>query len=119
MSNAYVKIRYDGPALSGHQMDITDLAPALLGLSELCKLANRQLNGDKAAMQVFIGADQEQKCFQFNLGVVQTLWQHAQSVLENHDIKTAKEILEWLGLIVMPAGAGAGFFQLLVSRVIN
>jgi hypothetical protein len=113
MMEESVVIRYDGPALAGHRMDVADLAPALFGLSELCKIANAKFNGDSAAIKVLIGADQEQKCFQFDMDVVQTLWQQTQTFLEHKPVKTAKEILEWLGLIGLPASGAIGLFQLI------
>lgn len=98
MSNAIITVRYDGPALADHRMDVADLAPALLGISNLCEVANRKFNGDQAAIKVLIATDHEHQCFQFDLNIVQTLWQQAQNILSNHEIRTAKEILEWLGL---------------------
>lgn len=112
MERTSVTVRYDGPALAGHRMDVADLAPALLGLSELCKLANERFNGDSAAVKVLIGADQEQKCFQFSLEIVQTILQKAQVLIEHKEIKTAKEILEWLGLIGGPIVGAFGLFKL-------
>ena len=112
MKPASVIVRYDGPALSGHRMDVADLAPALLGLSELCKLANERFNGNSTAVKVLIGADTEQKCFQFSLEVVQTIFQQAQGLLEHKEVKTAKEILEWLGLIGGPIAGVFGLFKL-------
>lgn len=112
MHKTSVIVRYDGPALAGHRMDVADLAPALLGLSELCKLANEKVNGHNAAVKVLIGADQEQKCFQFSLEVVQTILQHAQDLLGHKDVKSAKEILEWIGLIGGPVAGVCGLFKL-------
>jgi len=112
MSKASVTVRYDGPALAGHRMDVVDLAPALLGLSELCKLANEQFNGNAASVKVLIGADQEQQCFQFSLDIVQTILQQAQGLLEHKEVKSAKEILEWVGLIGGPIAGVFGLFRL-------
>jgi hypothetical protein len=99
MSTATVTVRYDGPILATHRMDVADLAPALLGISELCKLANRRFNGERAAVQVLIGTDVEHKCFQVDLHLVQTLWDQTKALLANEEVRTAKELLEWLGLI--------------------
>lgn len=98
--------------MAGHRMDVVDLAPALLGLSELCKLANERFNGNAAAVKVLIGADQEQKCFQFSLEIVQTILQQAQGLLEHKEVKTAKEILEWVGLVGGPIAGVFGLFKL-------
>jgi hypothetical protein len=37
MSKIAFQLRYDGPALSEHGMDVADLAPALLALGDLIK----------------------------------------------------------------------------------
>lgn len=105
-------VRYDGPALAGHRMDVADLAPALLGLSELFKIANRKFNGDAAAVKVLIGADIEQKCFQFNADIVQTLWQQAQTIMGHQEVKSAKELAEWIGLIIGGSIGGGGIYGL-------
>lgn len=44
-------IRYDGPALADHSMDVADLAPALMALSDLLKIANTYMNGDRAGVK--------------------------------------------------------------------
>lgn len=113
MSAASVTVRYDGPILSNHQMDVADLAPALLGISELCKIANRKFNGERAAVKVLIGTDVEHQCFQIDLNVVQTLWEHTKSLIKTEDVKSAKEVLEWLGLLGIPTGGILGLFALL------
>jgi len=114
MSSSSIIVRYDGPALVSHQMDVADLAPALLGLSELCKIANKTFNGERAAIKVLIGTDQEHKCFQFSLDIVQSLWSQAAALIAGDEVKSAKEILEWLGLLVAPAGGAIfGLFKLL------
>jgi len=92
-------IRFDGPALRDHQMDVLELAPALLGLSELCKVANESLNGDAASVKVLVRADIEQKCFQLEFQLAQTVFETLVSIVDQEHIRNAKEILEWLGII--------------------
>lgn len=119
MSNASVTIRYDGPALAKHQMDVADLAPALLGISDLCKLANRRFNGDRAALKVLIATDRDHQCFQFSIDVVQTIWQQAQVLLGHEDVKSAKEILEWLGLLGTPVLGLFGLLKTLAGKEVE
>ena len=66
-------IRYDGPALAGHEMDVQDLAPALLALAEIAQIANRKFNGDRASLKVLVNADVEQQCFMLDLSMIQSL----------------------------------------------
>ena len=108
MSKATAIIRYDGPALAAHSMDVSDLAPALLGLAEIAKIANRKINGEQSSVKVYISVDTEQKCFQFNIEIAQTLLQHVSLLIHNEHMATAKEIAEWIGII---GGSTFGVFK--------
>ena len=110
MKRGHTTIKYDGPALAGKSMDVAHLAPALLALSDLVKEANRYANGDRAAARIYVNADIEQKCFELDLSVALTIWEQAKLLLADENVRTAKEILEWLGIA---GGAGVGLFQLI------
>ena len=115
MSKASTIVRYDGSALAEHSMDVADLAPALLGLSEIVKLANKEINGERSQVRVLVKVDVEQKCFQFSIEVVQTILQHVEPLLDNDNISTAHELLEWIGIVVSGAigmASGHGLLQL-------
>lgn len=101
-------LRYDGPALSNHEMDVQDLAPALLALANIIQTANRKFNGDSASIRVLVNADVEQKCFQIDLSLVQSLLDQAKTFFDADRVKTAREIAEWIGLIGGGVGATAG-----------
>ena len=101
-------VRYDGPALKDHQMDVQELAPALLALAEMIQLANKKLNGNAASMKVLVKADVEQKCFQLDIHLVQTILESAKHLFGTEEYKTAKEIAEMLDL-VLPYGVGGTF----------
>ena len=107
MMKESVIVRYDGPALTGHRMDVGDLAPALLGLADLCKIANAKFNHDDSSVKVLISVDEEQKCFQFGIDVVQILHQ-AQNVIANPEFKTANDILKFIGVVGGVGGAAGG-----------
>ena len=104
------RIRYDGPALAGHEMDVQDLAPALLAMAEIVQIANRKFNGDAVAIRVMVDADVEQQCFQLDLSLVQTVMSQAATLLGQKEVATAKEIAEWIGII---SGSGFGLFSVL------
>ncbi|WP_332657317.1 hypothetical protein [Brevundimonas sp.] len=103
-------IRYDGPALSDHLMDVQDLAPALLALGDIIQIANRKFNGDHADIRVLVNADVEQRCFQIDLSLAQSVFEQAKGFFADDKITTAKEIAEWIGII---GGSGLGLFKLL------
>lgn len=91
-------------------MDVQELAPALLALAEIIQAANRHFNGERASMRVLVNADTEQQCFQIDLHLVQTIFDHAKKLVGLEDVRTAKEIAEWVGLI---AGTGTGLFHVI------
>lgn len=103
-------IKYDGPALADHAMDVAHLAPALLALSDLVKEANRYANGDRAGVKVLVSADLEQKCFELDVHLVMTIWEQAKLLIADENVRTAKEIAEWLGIA---SGAYFGLFHLI------
>jgi hypothetical protein len=101
-------IRYDGPELARHEMDVQDLAPALLALADIIQIANRKFNGDQADMRVLVNADVEQKCFMIDLSLVQSLLDQAKTFFGQDEVRTAKEIAEWVGIIGGGSGVAAG-----------
>ncbi|HEY0832870.1 MAG TPA: hypothetical protein VGE72_03075 [Azospirillum sp.] len=104
MSRYKFEVAFDGPALASHEIDVQDLAPALLGLSDLIKAANAEFNGERSAVKLLARADADQHCFNIGLEVVQSTYDAIKGFLGYDGIKTAKELLEWLGL-VFPSGA--------------
>ena len=110
MSNTKLQLRFDGPALKSHAIDVTLLGPSLLAFGELCNEANRVLNGEETKVKVLLHADVKANCITIDLEVVQSLWQAAASLVQSQNVHDAKEILEWIG-IFKEAGkyvAGAG-----------
>ena len=103
-------IKFDGPALVGRSMDVADLAPSLIALSDVFRGANHLFNGEKSAVKVLVNADLDQNCFELTLQLAQTIWDQVGSLLSDDDVKTAKEIAEWVGII---SGAGVSLFGLI------
>lgn len=110
-------VRYDGPILADHKMDVNDIAPAMLALAELCRRANSIANGDRASVKLLINLDVEQHCAAFGFEIVQTYLDHARAFFDTDNVKTARDILECIGLVGAAVGVvGApvlGFFALL------
>jgi hypothetical protein len=116
MSKVAFQLRYDGPALSEHGMDVADLAPALLALGDLVKRANAAINGDGSKVNLIVQSDFEHKCFQVSLELVQSILSTIGSFLtDEHALKNAQTIAGWLGLIGVPTTA-MGLFAYLARR---
>lgn len=116
MSKVAFQLRYDGPALSEHGMDVSDLAPALLALGDLIKRANFAVNGDASKVNLIVQSDFEHKCFQVNLELVQSILKTLGAFLtDEHALKNAQTIAGWLGLVGVPTTA-VGLFAYLAKR---
>lgn len=103
MSQERFSIVYDGPALAGNAMDVRDLAPALLALGALFEAANDVLNRTHARVAVQVNGSFKTGCFRIDLSVTQQLLDQLADLFNQRSIATAKNLLEWLGLI----GAGS------------
>lgn len=91
-SGVHTTIRYDGPALAGHEIDVQELAPALLALADIIQLANKRFNGDAAGMRVLVKADVEQRCFQIDLHLIQSIAKQAKALFSDDNLKSAEDI---------------------------
>ena len=63
MSSHSFYIAYDGPALVTNEMDVRELAPALLALSDVFNEANAVLNGERANVQLNVKGSFKSGCF--------------------------------------------------------
>jgi hypothetical protein len=115
MTEAVVELRYDGPAVADHKMDVDDLAPALPAFGSLCKEANRVLNGDRANLKVLVNADMKANCITISFEVVWSFLEAAKLLIQDDRVATVKEILEWLGLS-SGSGAAIGLLAFLKLR---
>lgn len=112
-------LRYDGPALADHEMDVEALAPALLSLASLIQVANTAINGsDATPIRVVVDANVEQKCFQVRLKLIHTLLEQAKGFFDGEDVATLKTIAEWIG-IVSGTVAGGGWSLLRVLKLLS
>ena len=114
MGKETIRLRFNGPAVDEHTMDVVDLAPALLAVGELCKLANREINQDQTHVNVLVRADQEHHCFELSLEIIQSLLSGVQGLIRDPKVANTKEILEWIGIIGGGAiGGGMGLLKFL------
>ena len=117
MSKAAFRVAFDGEALASHTMDVRDLAPALMGLSEALIEANKILNGKETALEVHITPDIEENCFDIGIEVLQH-WGLIKDFFSSSDAVAAKELAEWV-LINWKIVGGVGSLLLLYKRVLG
>ncbi len=106
MSKANFYIVYDGPALSGSQMDVEDLAPALLALRSLLHEANAEIYKSEMSIQLKVRATFQTGCFGIDLVAVQSVLKDFLSLFNGDEINGALNLLELLGLTGVAAVAG-------------
>lgn len=107
MSRQEFSVAYNGAARSGdHSIDIQSLAPALLAFGRLLREANAEFNGRKAAAKILVVSDFEHKCFNINFELVLSFYSQIKSLLGSEDARSAKDILEWVGLCGTPPVVG-------------
>jgi hypothetical protein len=92
-------------------MDVALLGTSLIALGDVCVEANSILNGQNATVKVLITADVRANCVSLDLSVVQNVMAHVQTLLTNANVVSAKDLLEWIG--ILKTGTVAGIFQLL------
>lgn len=113
MSRENFKISYDGPALESNEMDVKDLAPALLALGELFEEANRVLNGEKVKTSVNIKATSPGS-LNIDFSLVQDFINQARSLFGSEGATAIVNAKELIGLLFFGCGGGGiGLFKLI------
>jgi hypothetical protein len=112
------QIAYLGDVADDHAMDVEALAPALLGFGRLMRAVNADLNKDQAKVKVLVESDFEDKCFNINFELVQTILDTIRGFLSDKEaVQDAKDILTKVGIITGVGGTvAAGIFGYLKAK---
>lgn len=93
MNSTTFQIIYDGDALSTHEMDVRDLAPALLALSDLLE----EINGDTVKVTVNVKGSFKTGCFHIDFSVVQNILTQLVGLLNGENIVAVATIMQLTG----------------------
>ena len=109
---------FDGAGVENGEIDVQDLAPALLALGDLIQSANSVINGNRAKISVRVQATAEGS-FEVDLTLLQSLLETTKSVFDyalahKDGITAANELADLIFKVVGgTATVGGGLFALL------
>ncbi len=112
------QIIYDGPALELNEMDVRDLAPALLAISDVLDEANKIIYGDRTQIQVNVKGSFKTGSFGFELAIAQLPIDNLVSLFDSDQANAAANLLQILGFII-PNGGLIGLLLWLKNRKIK
>lgn len=110
MERFQFQVGYDGPALESNEMDVRELAPALLAVADLLQEANRVINGDRAQVSVNIKGAFKSGSFIIDFVANQRFIDQMMQMFTQDNIRTAKDLVEML----FGGGAFVGLVKLIL-----
>jgi hypothetical protein len=101
MKSINFQIVYDGPALEANEMDVYDLAPALLAVGQLMEETGKILYGEKFKIGVNVSASFKTGCFGIQLSAISNDFV---DIFSNNKVVAIGTCLSLLGFSVKDAG---------------
>lgn len=105
-ASVHFSIKYDGPALAAYQMDVRELAPALIALSDLLEQANKAALPDAPDVRVNVQGNFKGGSFGVDLIAVQTITQQLVSMFSGPEAAAASNLYALLGALGLVGGGG-------------
>lgn len=116
-ASVHFSIKYDGPALASHQMDVRELAPALIALSNLLEEANRAAFPDSDEVRVQIKGNFKGGSFGVDLVALQSITDQIVTMLSGPRATAAANLFAILtGVGLLGAGGLIGVIKWLAGR---
>lgn len=106
MSDQRFSISFEGPALDTHQMDVRDLAPALLALADAVKAANSAINADKADVRLDVIGKPKSGSFGLDLTIAQKLLTQFTELFSSSGVTALANAYTLLGALGFVGGGG-------------
>jgi len=119
-NKAFFHVIYDGPALENNEMDVRDLAPALIALADLFDEANKVLNNGRVEISTQIKASFRTGCFGIDMTVLQGAMASILNLFKEENVIAAATLMTIIGVSAKSTGGGLlGFIKWLKNRKIN
>lgn len=116
-ASVHFSIKYDGPALASHQMDVRELAPALIALSNLLEEANRAAFPDSDEIRVQIKGNFKGGSFGVDLVALQSITDQIVTMLSGPKATASANLFAILaGLGLLGSGGLIGVIKWLAGR---
>lgn len=112
-ASIHFSIKFDGPALTSHQMDVRELAPALIALSSLLEESNRVAFPDSDEVRVQIQGNFKGGSFGVDLVAQQNIKDQIVTMLTGPDATAVTNLFGILSGLGMIGGAGLGLIGLI------
>ena len=118
MSSSQFRVAFEGAAFDDGEMDVRDLAPALLALGEVIRSANRALNGDRAEASLKMRAANHgsfEALLSVDVSFLTAIGNLFDSIADNPDRTVAAQALMEMiiGGTVLAGASYAGLLQIL------
>lgn len=116
-ASVHFTIKYDGPALSTYQMDVRELAPALIALSELLEEASTTAFPNAPAVRVNVQGNFKGGSFGVDLIAIQSMAQQLVSMFSGPEATSAANLTTILtGVGLLGGGGLIGVIKWLAGR---
>lgn len=120
MKPAQFQIIYDGPALENHEMDVHDLAPALMAIGGLMEEVGNVLHGDKFKIGVSVKGSFKTGCFGVEMvASAKSLILDTIDVFNHGNTTAVLNAAGIIGLLQYSGGTLVGFLRWLRNRKIT
>ena len=104
----HFSIKYDGPALASHQMDVHELAPALLALAAMLEDASKAAFPDAEEVRVQVKGTFKSGSFGIDLIAIQSMAKQLVAMFAGAEATAVANLLAILGGLGMATGAVGG-----------